>query len=522
VRVGGATLTELAAMPLDEVHRFVQELRLPAPRDSIAAPILREAVARLGFMVSVGLQYLSLDRPASTLSGGEAQRIRLATQIGSSLVGVLYVLDEPSIGLHPRDTDQLLGALRRLRDLGNSVLVVEHDEAIIRAADYVIDMGPGAGAAGGHVVATGSPEVIAATPASLTGQHLAGRRGGEPTRAVRTAGRYITVRGARAHNLRNLDVQIPLGLLTCVTGVSGSGKSSLIIDTLLPALRARLGGPAGQLGEHDGIDGVHHIDRVIAIDQSSIGRTPRSNPATYTGVFALVRDLFAQLPESKARGYKAGRYSFNVKGGRCEACQGDGTLRIEMHFLPDLFVQCETCGGRRYNRETLEVRYRGASIADVLDMTVSEALKRFGAVPNLRARLESLREVGLGYLALGQAATTLSGGEAQRLKLAKELAKKATGRSLYIFDEPTTGLHFEDIRQLMRIVNTLVDQGNTAVVIEHNLDVLRAADWIIDLGPEGGDGGGSVVAVGTPAELRAHPSSHTGHALRDAARRSAP
>jgi excinuclease ABC subunit A len=469
----------------------------------------------LEFLVNVGLDYLTLDRTSATLSGGEGQRIRLATQIGSSLVGVLYILDEPSIGLHQRDNARLLQTLTRLRDMGNTVLVVEHDEDTIRAADHVIDMGPRAGVHGGRIVAAGAPDDIESSTASLTGAYLSGRKQITVPKSRRScANRYLSVRGAKANNLRNVSVRFPVGVLTCVTGVSGSGKSTLVIDTLLRALEARLYRAKTPPGDHDGIDGLQHIDKVIDIDQSPIGRTPRSNPSTYTGVFTHIRDLFAQLPESKARGYKPGRYSFNVKGGRCEACQGDGILRIEMHFLPDIYVECEACQGRRYNRETLEVRYKGMNIADVLDMTVSQACEFLAHIPKVRQKLETLRDVGLAYITLGQPATTLSGGEAQRIKLSKELAKKATGRTLYILDEPTTGLHFADIDQLLKVLGALVEAGNTVIVIEHNLDVIKTADWIVDLGPEGGDGGGSIVAQGLPEDVAKVEKSYTGQYLK--------
>jgi excinuclease ABC subunit A len=456
-----------------------------------------------------------LDRSAATLSGGEGQRIRLATQIGSGLQGVLYILDEPSIGLHQRDNARLIETLVKLRDLGNTVLVVEHDEDTIRAADYVLDMGPRAGELGGRVVAAGTPEQIEKNPQSLTGAYLAGEKAIQIPKHRRQANqRNLVLRGARTHNLRDLTVSFPLGVLTCVTGVSGSGKSSLIVDTLLPALKHRLNGARQPDAAFDAIEGLSHIDKVIDIDQAPIGRTPRSNPATFTGIFTHIRDLFANLPESKARGYKAGRYSFNVKGGRCEACQGDGILRIEMHFLPDVYVECEACAGRRYSRETLEVKYRQASIADVLDMTVSQACGFLQNIPKLQQKLETLREVGLGYIKLGQAATTLSGGEAQRIKLSKELVKRATGRTVYVFDEPTTGLHFADIDQLLQVLGRLVDAGNTVIVIEHNLDVIKTADYVIDLGPEGGPGGGQIVAQGTPEDVAKVAASHTGRFLR--------
>ena len=479
----------------------------------IASRILREINERLGFLDDVGLDYLTLARNSGTLSGGESQRIRLASQIGSGLTGVLYVLDEPSIGLHQRDNERLLVTLKRLRDLGNTVIVVEHDEDATRAADYLIDMGPGAGIHGGHVVAHGTPERVMANPASLTGQYLTGMRQIPVPTGRRTSDRKLTVVGATGNNLRNLTVDFPLGTFTCVTGVSGGGKSTLVIETLYKALARRLYGSREHPAAHDRIDGVDHIDKVVDIDQSPIGRTPRSNPATYTGAFTPIRDWFAELPEAKARGYQPGRFSFNVKGGRCEACQGDGLIKIEMHFLPDVYVQCDTCKGRRYNRETLEVVFRGKSIADVLDMTVEEGAEFFKAVPSIRDKLETLKQVGLDYIHLGQQATTLSGGEAQRVKLAKELARRATGRTLYILDEPTTGLHFEDVRKLLEVLQVLVEQGNTVVVIEHNLEVIKTADWIIDLGPDGGIGGGHLVAAGTPEKIAATRASYTGQYL---------
>ncbi|RMD78415.1 MAG: excinuclease ABC subunit UvrA, partial [Gammaproteobacteria bacterium] len=514
VLVGGRSLPEVSALPIEEALAFFAGLRLGGQRGEIAAPILAEIRQRLGFLADVGLGYLSLDRAADSLSGGEAQRIRLASQMGAALVGVMYVLDEPSIGLHPRDNARLLATLRRLRDLGNTVIVVEHDEEAIRAADHVVDMGPGAGIHGGRVVAQGSPEAIARDPASLTGRYLSGELAIPlPRRRRRPGTAWLRVRGARGNNLRDLDVDIPVGLLTCVTGVSGSGKSTLVGDTLLRHARRALHGAGEEPAPCREIQGLEHLDKVVAIDQSPIGRTPRSNPATYTGLFTPIRELFAATPEARARGYGVGRFSFNVKGGRCEACQGDGVIRVEMHFLPDVYVTCEACGGRRYNRETLEVRYKGRNIHEVLEMTVEEALAFFQAVPAVRARLETLRDVGLGYLKLGQSATTLSGGEAQRLKLARELARKATGRTLYVLDEPTTGLHLHDIRQLLEVLLRLRDQGNTLVVIEHHLDVIKTADWIVDLGPEGGAGGGRLVACGTPEEVAAHPDSHTGRFL---------
>jgi excinuclease ABC subunit A len=515
VKVGELPIHQLTGLPIRDAHAFFAKLELSNREKQIGERILREITERLNFLVNVGLQYLTLDRTSATLSGGEAQRIRLATQIGSSLVGVLYILDEPSIGLHQRDNARLLSSLQKLRDLGNTVLVVEHDEETIMAADHVVDMGPRAGVHGGRIVASGTPEDIKSSTSSLTGAYLSGRRKIDVPKSRRQSGnKYLTMKGAKSHNLRNLTVRFPLGVLTCVTGVSGSGKSSLVIDTLLPALKQRLHHAKVQQGEHDALEGLHHVDKVVDIDQSPIGRTPRSNPATYTGVFTHIRDLFAGLPESKARGYKAGRYSFNVKGGRCEACQGDGILRIEMHFLPDIYVECEACHGRRYNRETLEVKYKGASIADVLDMTVTQAAEFLQHVPKIRQKLETLRDVGLGYIGLGQPATTLSGGEAQRIKLSKELAKKGTGRTVYILDEPTTGLHFDDIKQLLTVLTNLIEQGNTIIVIEHNLDVIKTADYVIDLGPEGGDGGGLVVASGTPEDVARSQTSHTGAYLK--------
>jgi len=532
VKLGDKDIAQVGAMPLRHVRRFVEALGADGeegrpqsfgPRErAIADPLLRAVAARLGFLIDVGLDYLTLDRSAQTLSSGEGQRIRLATQIGAALVGVLYVLDEPSVGLHARDNARLIEAQARLRDLGNTVLVVEHDREAILAADHVVDMGPGAGVHGGEIVAQGTPRELMADPRSITGPWLSGKRR-LPVPAKRKARGKPCVRvvGARAHNLRDVTAEVPLGLFTCFTGVSGSGKSSLVVDTLLPAARAKLYNATAPVGECDRVEGLDHVDKVVSIDQAPIGRTPRSNPATYTGIFALLRELYAGLPDARARGYKAGRFSFNVKGGRCEACQGDGVLRVEMHFLPDVFVACDACGGRRYNRETLEVKYRGLSIADALDVTVEQASELFGAVPRIADKLEALRKVGLGYLTLGQPATTLSGGEAQRVKLARELSRRATGKTLYVLDEPTTGLHFADIEVLLTALTDLRDQGNTIVVIEHNLDVVACADWVIDLGPEGGEGGGEIVAVGTPEQVTQNDKSHTGRYLREVLARSA-
>jgi excinuclease ABC subunit A len=488
---------------------------LNAREEQIAGQILREIKSRLRFLESVGLGYLTLDRPSSTLSGGEGQRIRLATQIGSQLRGVLYVLDEPSIGLHPRDNQKLLDTLTALRDLGNTVLVVEHDEETIRRADHVVDLGPGAGAHGGELVAQGTAEDVANNPRSITGLYISGLRKIEVPLERRSAnGKYLTVHGARANNLKEIDVSFPLGLLTVITGVSGSGKSTLVGDILYPALARHLYGSLAEPGACAAIEGLEHVDKVIEIDQSPIGRTPRSNPATYTGLFTPLRELYAMLPESRERGYKPGRFSFNVKGGRCEGCDGDGMKRIEMNFLPDVYVLCDVCRGARYNRETLSVKYKGKSIAELLDTTVDEALPLLENVPQIQQKLQTLLDVGLGYLKLGQSATTLSGGEAQRIKLAKELSKRATGRTVYMLDEPTTGLHFADVHKLLDVLQRLVSMGNTIIVIEHNLDVIKSADYIIDLGPEGGEHGGRVVAAGTPEEVARSRRSHTGHVLR--------
>jgi excinuclease ABC subunit A len=514
VRIGGLNIQQLCALSVTDAEAFFARLELLPKEAEIARRVLKEIRERLSFLVNVGLDYLALDRTSATLSGGESQRIRLATQIGSSLVGVLYILDEPSIGLHQRDNRRLLETLKRLRDLGNTVLVVEHDEETILEADHVIDMGPRAGRHGGEVVAQGTPQEILGHPASLTGDYLSGRLAIALPQARRRPVGQLSIRGASANNLKDLDVDIPLGVMTCVTGVSGSGKSSLVLDTLHKALAQRLYRSRERSGPVRSIDGLEQLDKVIDIDQSPIGRTPRSNPATYTGLFTDIRDLFAQLPEAKLRGYKPGRFSFNVKGGRCEACQGDGILRIEMHFLPDVFIQCEACQGARYNRETLQVKYKGKTIAEVLDMTANQAVEFLSNIPRIRRKLETLRDVGLGYIKLGQSATTLSGGEAQRVKLSKELGKRATGRTIYILDEPTTGLHFDDIRRLLEVLHRLVDVGNSVLIIEHNLDVIKTADHLIDLGPEGGSRGGELVACGTPEEVARCARSYTGRYLR--------
>ncbi|MBL3568378.1 excinuclease ABC subunit A [Rhodovulum sulfidophilum] len=518
VKIAGLHVGQVVQMSIREAHAWVQTVpeHLTNQKNEIARAILKEIRERLGFLNNVGLDYLTLARNSGTLSGGESQRIRLASQIGSGLTGVLYVLDEPSIGLHQRDNGRLLTTLKNLRDQGNSVLVVEHDEEAIREADYVLDLGPGAGVHGGQIVARGTPEEIAADPASVTGQYLSGTREiAVPTERRPGSGKAVTVVKASGNNLHEVTARFPLGKFVCVTGVSGGGKSTLTIETLFKTASMRLNGARQTPAPCETIKGLEHLDKVIDIDQRPIGRTPRSNPATYTGAFTPIRDWFAGLPEAKARGYKPGRFSFNVKGGRCEACQGDGVIKIEMHFLPDVYVTCETCHGARYNRETLEIRFKGKSIADVLDMTVEDAQDFFKAVPSIREKMDALMHVGLGYIKVGQQATTLSGGEAQRVKLSKELSKRATGRTLYILDEPTTGLHFEDVRKLLEVLHELVDQGNTVVVIEHNLDVIKTADWIIDIGPEGGDGGGRIVAEGTPEEVAACEASHTGRYLKD-------
>jgi excinuclease ABC subunit A len=493
------TLAFLAGMGLGETDR------------QIARQILKEITARLSFMKNVGLDYLSLERKAATLSGGEAQRIRLATQIGSSLVGVLYILDEPSIGLHQRDNQRLIDTLLYLRDIGNTLVVVEHDEQTLRTADYIVDLGPGAGVHGGEVVAQGSPEEVMLNEASLTGQYLSGKLFIElPAQRRPGNGLFIEISGCREHNLKNIDIRFPLGAFTCITGVSGSGKSTLLSDLLYPVISNRIMKTSWPEGEYRSIEGLGNIDKIINIDQSPIGRTPRSNPATYVGVFTHIRDLFANLPESKTRGWKPGRFSFNVKGGRCENCQGDGTIKIEMNFLPDVYITCDVCHGRRFNSETLDVRYKGKNIAEILDMTIEEAAAFFAHIPQIANRMNSLLSVGLGYVKVGQSALTLSGGEAQRVKLAFELAKRSTGKTLYFMDEPTTGLHFADVKQLMEVIQRLVDAGNSVVMIEHNLDVVKQADWIIDLGPEGGDRGGTIVAEGLPEYIASVPASYTG------------
>ena len=517
VFVGGRSLPAIVQLPIGDALAWFSELELPGHRGEIGARIAKEIRQRLEFLVNVGLEYLTLERSAETLSGGEAQRIRLASQIGAGLVGVMYVLDEPSIGLHQRDNDRLLRTLTNLRDLGNTVIVVEHDEEAIRSADHIIDMGPGAGVHGGHVVAAGPPTAIEANAASLTGQYLSGHRRIEvPATRTPPDERRLVLREATGNNLRAVTAEIPAGLFTCVTGVSGSGKSTLINHTLYPSMARHLYGSAMETAPLGALDGLEHFDKVVDIDQSPIGRTPRSNPATYTGLFTPIRELFAGTPEARSRGYKSGRFSFNVKGGRCEACQGDGVIKVEMHFLPDMYVTCEVCNGARYNRETLDIEYKGRTIADVLAMTVEEAAEFFAPVPIIKRKLDTLIDVGLSYISLGQNATTLSGGEAQRVKLARELSKRDTGRTLYILDEPTTGLHFHDVEQLLRVLNRLRDHGNTVVVIEHNLEVIKTADWILDLGPEGGEGGGRLVAAGPPEAITEVEGSHTGRYLRAA------
>ena len=515
VKINGQSIHQVAEKSIREAMHFFGNLDLSAREREIARRILKEISERLGFLVNVGLDYLTLSRPSATLSGGESERIRLATQIGSGLLGVLYILDEPSIGLHQRDNARLLSTLKRLRDLGNTILVVEHDEETILSADYVLDLGPGAGVNGGLLVFSGTPQELLRVENSLTGQYLSGRLHIPIPRVRRKPkGKHLTLIDASANNLKNITVKIPLGLFTCITGVSGSGKSTLILDTLYRALAQKIYHSKERPGKIRELQGVSEVDKVIEIDQSPIGRTPRLNPATYTGLFTYIRDLFAELPESRARGYRPGRYSFNVKGGRCEACGGDGIIKIEMHFLPDIYVTCDVCRGKRYNRETLEVQYKGKSIWDVLDMTVDQAWKFFEPIPRIRGKLQTLADVGMGYIKLGQQATTLSGGEAQRVKLSRELSKRSTGRTVYILDEPTTGLHFDDIRKLLDVLNRLTDSGNTVIVIEHNLEVIKTADHIIDLGPEGGDAGGEIIAEGTPEEVANIPSSYTGQFLR--------
>ena len=517
VFINEINLPEIVDYSIERAYAFFKQLHLTGSRGEIAAKINKEIIERLGFLVNVGLDYLSLSRSSETLSGGEAQRIRLASQIGSGLVGVMYILDEPSIGLHQRDNDRLLKTLLRLRDLGNTVIVVEHDEEAIRAADYVLDVGPGAGVHGGHIVACGPPDAIIHCEASLTGQYLSGKQS-IAVPSVRTPfdeQRVIELMGVTCNNLNAVDVNIPIGLMTCVTGVSGSGKSSLINDTLYPMAAAKLNRASLHMSAKViALKGLQHCDKVIDIDQSPIGRTPRSNPATYTGLFTPIRELFANTPESRARGYQPGRFSFNVRGGRCEACQGDGLIKVEMHFLPDIYVTCDVCKGKRYNRETLEIHYKGKNIHEILDMTVEDAAQFFNAIPSLARKCQTIMDVGLSYIRLGQSATTLSGGEAQRIKLSRELSKRDTGNTLYILDEPTTGLHFHDTKQLLTVLTRLRAQGNTIVIIEHNLDVIKTADWIIDLGPEGGSKGGKIIAVGTPEAVAACSHSYTGQFLR--------
>lgn len=517
VKINGCHISEVTALSIAKAHDWFGNLPdyLNEKHKTIAEKVLKEITERLGFLNNVGLEYLTLARSSGTLSGGESQRIRLASQIGSGLTGVLYVLDEPSIGLHQRDNNRLLETLRNLRDMGNTVIVVEHDEDAIRTADYVIDMGPGAGEHGGRIVAHGTPEAIMASKRSMTGAYLSGRKNiPVPDKRRKGNGKSLKIKGARSNNLKNVDVSIPLGTLSCITGVSGSGKSTLTIETLYKAVARHLNNARAHPGDHDAIKGLQHLDKIVDINQSPIGRTPRSNPATYTGAFTPIRDWFAGLPEAQSRGYKPGRFSFNVKGGRCESCQGDGVIKIEMHFLPDVYVTCDQCKGKRYNRETLEITFKDKSIADVLDMTVEDAAVFFKAVPSIRDKMLMLERVGLGYIRVGQAATTLSGGEAQRVKLAKELSKRATGKTLYILDEPTTGLHFEDVRKLLEVLQALVEQGNTVVVIEHNLEVIKTADWLVDMGPEGGDGGGELVAEGTPEAVAEIARSYTGQYLK--------
>ena len=515
VTVGGLNIHELCSLSIQNALDFVNSLELTDTEQAIAREILKEIRARLGFLVSVGLDYLTMSRKAGTLSGGEAQRIRLATQIGSSLVGVLYILDEPSIGLHQRDNSKLIATLKKLRDLGNTVIVVEHDEETMEESDYIIDIGPGAGIHGGHVVAAGTPNEVKENADSITGAYLSGRkRIAVPENRREGNGKHITVKGAAEHNLKHIDVNIPLGKFVCISGVSGSGKSSLVNGILYPKLAHDLNRAIAYPGKCDGIEGIENLDKVICIDQSPIGRTPRSNPATYTGLFTDIRDLFASTKDSKAKGFGPGRFSFNTKGGRCEACEGDGVKCIEMHFLPDVYVKCDVCKGKRYNADTLEVKYKGKSIFDVLDMTVEEGLDFFDGLPKIKRKLQTLYDVGLGYIKIGQSSTTLSGGEAQRVKLATELSKRSTGKTIYILDEPTTGLHTADVAKLLEVLQKLCDSGNTVLVIEHNLDVIKSADHIIDLGPEGGDGGGTIVAEGTPEEVALVEGSYTGQYLK--------
>ena len=511
VKINNLNISEVTSKNIKNTHRFFDSLNLNETERKIAGQVLKEIKSRLEFLLNVGLEYLTLDRTAGTLSGGEAQRIRLATQIGSQLVGVLYVLDEPSIGLHQRDNSRLIETLHRLRDLGNTVLVVEHDRETIEQSDYVIDLGPHAGKHGGLVVAAGTPAEVAEVPESITGQYLSFKKYIDvPKKRRKGNGKSLKLIGATGNNLKNVSAEFPLGKMICITGVSGSGKSTLINETLYPLLSAHFHRSKKIPLAYEKVEGLEHLDKVIDIDQSPIGRTPRSNPATYTGLFTFIRDLFTQLPEAKIRGYKPGRFSFNVKGGRCNACEGDGVKKIEMHFLPDVYVTCEVCKGKRYNRETLEIKYRGKSIADVLNLTVEDALEFFDKIPSLKRKLKTLHDVGLGYIQLGQRATTLSGGEAQRVKLATELSRMGTGQTIYILDEPTTGLHFDDVKMLLVVLNRLVEKGNTVIVIEHNLDVIKTADWIIDLGPEGGDDGGQIIATGTPEDLAKNIVSYTG------------
>jgi excinuclease ABC subunit A len=514
VFIGGKNLSYITNLSIANIYDFLKDLKLEGARAQIADKILKEIIQRLEFLINVGLEYLSLNRRANSLSGGEAQRIRLASQIGAGLMGVLYVLDEPSIGLHQRDNQKLLNTLTYLRDIGNTVIVVEHDEDAINQADYVIDIGPGAGMHGGEIIAQGTPEEVANNPKSLTGDYMSGRQRIEVPTTRKTADRWIKIKGAKGNNLNNVDLSIPVGVLTCVTGVSGSGKSTLINETLYAIAARDLNRAQNTPAEFDSIDGLDNVDKIVNIDQSPIGRTPRSNPATYTGIFSLVRDLFSQTLEARSRGYKAGRFSFNVKGGRCEACKGDGLIKVAMHFLPDIYVPCDVCCGNRYNRETLEITYKGKNISEVLGMTVETAVKFFEPIPKINQKLQTLMDVGLSYITLGQNATTLSGGEAQRIKLAKELSKLDTGQTLYILDEPTTGLHFHDIKQLLAVINRLRERENTIVIIEHNLDVIKTADWVIDLGPEGGDKGGDIIAIGTPEQVSEVEKSYTGKYLK--------